>query len=63
MMSGTGEGHVEQVEIVDGVLQVFLMVVVLVDGARHLLLVVVDRHDGQGIERLFLRLTPEDITR
>ena len=60
-LTGTGEGHVEQVEVVDGVLQVLVQVVGLVDGAHHLLLTIVDRGNGQVAERRFGGRAPEDV--
>ena len=45
-LAGTREGDVEQIEVVDGVLQVLVQIVFLVDGSHHLLLTVVDGGDG-----------------
>ena len=57
----TGEGHVEQVEVVDNVLQVLMVVVGLVDGARHAFLAVVDGYEGQLAEGRLLGVAPENV--
>ena len=49
-VTGTGEGYVEQIEVVDGILQMFMAVVCLEDGAHHLFLTVVDGYDGKLVE-------------
>ena len=49
-VTGTGKGDVEQVEVVDSILQMFMAVVCLEDGAHHLLLTVVDGDDGKVVE-------------
>ena len=45
------ESYVEQIEVVDGVLEVFVQVVRFVNGTHHLLCAIVDGDDGQGVER------------
>ena len=57
----TGEGYVEQVEVVDGVLQVLVAVVGLKDGAHHLFLTIVDGYDGEVVEGFLRGLAPEDV--
>ena len=61
-VTGTGKGDVEQVEVVDSILQMFMAVVCLEDGAHHLLLTVVDGDDGKVVEGGFRWLAPEDVT-
>ena len=61
MAGGAGEGNVEQVEVVDDVLQVLVLVVGLVDGARHALLAIVDGDEGKGVEGLGRRTAPQDV--
>ena len=60
-LAGSREGDVEQIEVVDGVLQVLVQIVFLVDGTHHLLLTVVDGGDGQVAEGLLGGSTPEDV--
>ena len=60
-MYGTGEGHIEQVQVVHRVLQVLVLVVVLVDGAHHLLLAVVDGRNGERVERRLVGFAPQDV--
>ena len=60
-LAGSREGDVEQIEVVDGVLQVLVQIVFLVDGTHHLLLTVVDGGDGQVAEGRLGGSTPEDV--
>ena len=40
----------------------FVLVVVFINGPHHLLLAIINRHDGQIIEWCFIRSAPKDIT-
>ena len=44
--SGTCESYVEQIEVVYRVLKMLLLIVVFIDSTLHLLLAVIDGHDG-----------------
>ena len=61
--AGTGESDVEQVEVVDSVLQVFVAVIGLEDSAHHLLLAVVDGYNREVIEGGLCWLAPKDVAR
>ena len=55
------KSDIKQVQIVDGVLQVFLVVVFFIDRPFHLLLAVVNGYYRHGVERCFRRLAPKDV--
>ena len=60
-MGSTCKGHVEQVQVVHRILQVLVQIVVLIDGASHLFLAIVDGNQRQGTERFLMGLAPQDI--
>ena len=60
-LGGAGEGDIEQVEVVDHILEMFVMIVGFIDCAEKLFGTIVDRCQGQSIEGGLVRLAPEDM--
>ena len=60
-MGGTCKGYIQQVEVIYNILQMFVEVVVLIDGASHLTAAEVDRCDGQCVERCFVGFAPQNV--
>ena len=58
---GAGECNIEQVEVIDHVLEVFIMIVSFINCAEELFGTIVDRCQGQSIEGGLVRLAPEDM--
>ena len=62
-LTGSRKRYVEQVQIVNGVLQVFLQIVAFIDRPHHVLLTIVDGRDGKIVEGRLCRTAPKHIAR
>ena len=60
-MRGTCKGYIQQVQVVDRILQVFVQIVVFINGAAHLLLAIIDGNQRQGTERLVGWSAPQNV--
>lgn len=61
IMTGTGESHIQQIEVVNAVLQMFVGIVFLIDGVSQAG-TVINGHEWEPAERFFLRLAPDGIS-
>lgn len=61
IMTGSGECHIEQVQIIYNVLQMLVMVVIFIDASFHLFGTEIYRNQRQFVVRSFLRGTPDGI--
>lgn len=61
IMTGSGECHIEQVQIIYDVLQMLVMVVIFIDASFHLFGTEIYRNQRQFVVRSFLRSTPDGV--
>ena len=60
-MTGSGECHIEQIQIIYDVLQMLVMVVIFIDASFHLFGTEIYRNQRQFVVRSFLRGTPDGV--
>ena len=63
VVARTGEGHVEEVEIFNALLEVLLVVGIAEVGLVYLLVLGGDGHEGQAVERRSRRVRPDNVGR